>query len=138
VLAKSEGGSTCSVSENAGFWTGAAGMVGYSITSNGKTIYLRLAATDPYWSARNNRTMAAIYDWNKGIGQDEYNDIYSWGDSAETGFDGKTLKVRLFGSCIVRDLLADAFSRSREILEAQLLALLSSRSRGCSVCSDFG
>ena len=80
---------------NGGFFTGAAGMIGFSITSNGKTVYLRLAATDPYASLRDNRTMVALYDSNKGIDQDNYNAIYDWGNSAQIAFDGKQLKVRL-------------------------------------------
>jgi hypothetical protein len=38
VTAKQVGDSLCSVSDNSGFFTGAAGMIGYSITSNGKTM----------------------------------------------------------------------------------------------------
>jgi hypothetical protein len=93
-LAKQVEDNVCHVSENRGFWTGAAGMIGYSITANNQTRYLRLAATDPYWSARTNRSMVAIYSENKGIDQGEYNAIYNWGDYAEIEFNGKKLKVR--------------------------------------------
>ena len=93
VTAKQVENAVCSVSDNSGFFTGAAGMIGYSITSNGKTVYLRLAATDPYASIRNNRTMVALYDSNKGIDQGNYNAIYNWGNSAQIAFDGKQLKV---------------------------------------------
>ena len=96
VLAKQVGDTVCSVSDNSGFFTGAAGMVGYSITSNGKTVYLRLAATDPYASLRDNRTMVALYDNDQGIDQSNYNAIYDWGNSAQIDFDGKHLKVRSF------------------------------------------
>lgn len=95
VLAKQVESDVCHVSENRGFWTGAAGMIGYSITSNDQTIYLRLAATDPYWSAHSNRSMVALYTVNKDIDQTQYNAIYNWGDYAEIDFNGKRLKVRL-------------------------------------------
>lgn len=98
VTAKQVGDTVCSVSDNSGFFTGAAGMIGFSITSNGKTVYLRLAATDPYASLRDNRTMVALYDSNKGIDQDNYNAIYDWGNSAQIAFDGKQLKVRFIRS----------------------------------------
>ena len=96
ITAKQVGDSVCSVSDNSGFFTGAAGMIGFSITSNGKTVYLRLAATDPYASLRDNRTMVALYDNDQGIDQRNYNAIYDWGNSAQIDFDGKHLKVRSF------------------------------------------
>lgn len=73
-------------------------MIGMKMSSGASTVYLRFAATDPYWSARDNRTMVAIWDDDKSCSQDEYNGMYHWGGSAVHAFDGKTLKASYFQS----------------------------------------
>jgi len=92
VLAK-QSAEVCKCRENAGFWTGAAGMIGFTVSANNSSVYLRFSATDPYWSGRNNRTMVELTTSNKNIDQSNYNRIYDWGGSASISFAGKTLSV---------------------------------------------
>ncbi|KAH7305816.1 hypothetical protein B0I35DRAFT_483573 [Stachybotrys elegans] len=92
ILAK-QTAEVCKCHENPGFWTGAAGMIGFSMSANSSKVYLRFACTDPYWSRRDNRTMVELASTDSGIDQDNYNRIYHWGGSASIPFDGKTLSV---------------------------------------------
>ncbi|KAG9495026.1 hypothetical protein J7337_013255 [Fusarium musae] len=78
-------------------FVGSAGIVGYSFTSkNGATVYIRLLASNPYLSVRDNWACVSFASFDQGINQDAYNHhYYNEPRHASMEFEGRTLKVSI-------------------------------------------
>ncbi|KAF5987880.1 hypothetical protein FCOIX_772 [Fusarium coicis] len=76
-------------------FVGSAGIVGYSLISkNGATVYIRLLASNPYLSVRNNWACVSFASFDQGINQDAYNHhYYNEPRHASMEFEGRTLKL---------------------------------------------
>lgn len=76
-------------------FVGSAGIVGYSLTSkNGATVYIRLLASNPYLSVRDNWACVSFSSFDQGIDQAAYNHhYYNEPRHASTPFEDRTLSV---------------------------------------------
>ncbi|KAF5572367.1 hypothetical protein FPANT_13136 [Fusarium pseudoanthophilum] len=76
-------------------FVGSAGIVGYSLSSkNGATVYIRLLASNPYLSVRDNWACVSFASFDQGINQDAYNHhYYNEPRHASIEFEGRTLKL---------------------------------------------
>ena len=82
--------------------------MGYSITGpNGKTIYIRLLASNPYLSVRSNWACVSISHTEGYIDQEAYNThYYNEPQSASLTFEEKTLKVSYDSFCLHKKLIS--------------------------------
>ncbi|KAK6838981.1 hypothetical protein RU639_000629 [Aspergillus parasiticus] len=77
-----------------GRFGGSAGMVGYKITGDSETLYLRFLATNPILSAKDNDTNSAILDNDAGIDKSNYNLLLGSEKRHDArSFNGGTLMV---------------------------------------------
>ncbi|KAF5693606.1 hypothetical protein FDENT_1838 [Fusarium denticulatum] len=76
-------------------FVGSAGIVGYSLTSkNGASVYIRLLASNPYLSVRDNWACVSFASSDYGINQEAYNHhYYNEPRHASMEFEGRTLKL---------------------------------------------
>ncbi|KAF4499517.1 hypothetical protein FAGAP_4307 [Fusarium agapanthi] len=76
-------------------FVGSAGLVGYSLTSkNGATVYIRLLASNPYLSVRDNWACVSLSSSDQTINQDAYNHhYYNEPRHASMEFEGRTLNL---------------------------------------------
>lgn len=72
-------------------------MVGYKLEGEDQTVHLRLLASNPYMSGKDNYATAAVLEQDKGIDQGNYNWLYYEPPNShnQASFENSTIKVSI-------------------------------------------